>query len=196
MKRTSLSKCLTLGCCLGSFTRLKNSLNTPTAWYLIGSGHSYLWKDSSPKNGNGGYLDRPRFPLKKKITARRKGIMQMGIVTRTPVERNPIEGKYGQAKTAYGLDWIKARLMGTSESWIASIILTLNLVKLAWAALPCLISTLAESFSASAQEIFFPIFAYRKWIHCTDNIKTSESNRVMYKIAAWVFQQTLIIKSG
>jgi hypothetical protein len=46
-------------------------------------------------------------------------------------ERNPIEGKFGQAKTAYGLDRIKARLMNTSESWIASIILVLNLVKLA-----------------------------------------------------------------
>lgn len=32
-----------------------------------------------------------------------------------PGERNPIEGKFGQAKTAYGLDNIKARLKGTSE---------------------------------------------------------------------------------
>jgi len=49
----------------------------------------------------------------------------------SPGERNPIEGKFGQAKTAYGLDRIKARLKGTSESWIATIILVLNLVKLA-----------------------------------------------------------------
>jgi transposase, IS5 family len=48
-----------------------------------------------------------------------------------PGERNPIEGKFGQAKTAYGLDRIKARLSNTSQSWIASIILVLNLVKLA-----------------------------------------------------------------
>jgi len=48
-----------------------------------------------------------------------------------PGERNPIEGKFGQAKTKYGLDRIKARLNQTSESWIASIILVLNLVKLA-----------------------------------------------------------------
>lgn len=48
-----------------------------------------------------------------------------------PGERNPIEGKFGQAKTAYGLDRIKARLNNTSQSWIASIILVLNLVKLA-----------------------------------------------------------------
>ena len=49
----------------------------------------------------------------------------------SPGERNPIEGKFGQAKTAYGLGCIKARLQNTSESWIASIILVLNLVKLA-----------------------------------------------------------------
>jgi len=49
----------------------------------------------------------------------------------SPGERNPIEGKFGQAKTAYGLDCIKARLKGTSESWIATILLVLNLVKLA-----------------------------------------------------------------
>ena len=36
-----------------------------------------------------------------------------------PGERNPIEGKFGQAKTAYGLANIKARLKDTSESWIA-----------------------------------------------------------------------------
>ena len=50
-------------------------------------------------------------------------------------EANPVEGKFGQAKTAYGLDRIKARLSNTSESWVASIILVLNLVHLAEVAL-------------------------------------------------------------
>ena len=49
----------------------------------------------------------------------------------SPGERNPIEGKFGQAKTRYGMDRIGARLKDTSESWIASIVLVLNLVKLA-----------------------------------------------------------------
>lgn len=48
----------------------------------------------------------------------------------SPGERNPIEGKFGQAKVAYGLDNIKAKLKETSESWIATIILVLNLVNL------------------------------------------------------------------
>ena len=69
----------------------------------------------------------------------------------SPGERNPIEGKFGQAKTAYGLNRIKARLRDTSESWIASIILVLNLVKLAGAALPCLIVKLMLSFSAKGE---------------------------------------------
>ncbi|GAB1397803.1 hypothetical protein MASR1M65_25830 [Saprospiraceae bacterium] len=48
----------------------------------------------------------------------------------SPGERNPIEGKFGQGKTAYGLNRIIARLSATSESWIAIIIMVLNLVKL------------------------------------------------------------------
>lgn len=47
-----------------------------------------------------------------------------------PGQRNPIEAKFGQAKTAYGMNRIKARLQQTSESWIATIIMVLNLVKL------------------------------------------------------------------
>jgi hypothetical protein len=48
----------------------------------------------------------------------------------SPGERNPIEGKFGQGKLAYGLDCIKAKLKETSESWIACIALVLNLVTL------------------------------------------------------------------
>lgn len=48
-----------------------------------------------------------------------------------PGERNPIEGKFGQAKSAYGMNRIKARLQQTSQSWIATIVLVLNLAKLA-----------------------------------------------------------------
>lgn len=66
----------------------------------------------------------------------------------SPGERNPIEGKFGQAKTGYGLNRIKARLRDTSEAWIACIFLVLNLVKLAGAALPRLMVRLVLSFSA------------------------------------------------
>jgi transposase, IS5 family len=49
----------------------------------------------------------------------------------SPGERNPVEGKFGQAKIAYGMNNIMAKLKTTSESWIGSIVLVLNLVKLA-----------------------------------------------------------------
>ena len=81
-----------------------------------------------------------------RIDLKEKGIQLIGkplgrpsaVKNVSPGERNPIEAKFGQAKTGYGLDRIKARLSSTSESWIACIILVLNLVKLAGAALPCL----------------------------------------------------------
>lgn len=57
----------------------------------------------------------------------------------SPGERNPIEGKIGQAKLAYGLNRIKAKLSSTSKSWIASIVLVLNLVKLAGMSAYCLV---------------------------------------------------------
>jgi hypothetical protein len=68
----------------------------------------------------------------------------------SPGERNPVEGKLGQAKTGYGLNRIRARLKDASESWIAGIILVLNL---AWAALPCLIEKWLLGFSAHILEI-------------------------------------------
>jgi len=44
-------------------------------------------------------------------------------------ERNQIEGKFGQGKRAYGLNRIMARLPQTQESWIASILLVMNILK-------------------------------------------------------------------
>lgn len=92
----------------------------------------------------------------------RKRLKQLGIELRakplgrtpavktehvSPGERNPIEGKFGQAKTAYGMNLIKARLKSTSESWIATIVLVLNLVKLTK---PVLYSLLRKLFFSSA----------------------------------------------
>lgn len=54
-----------------------------------------------------------------------------GIAPVRQGERNPIEGKFGQAKVKYGLNRIMARLDLTGKSWVACIIMVLNLVKLA-----------------------------------------------------------------
>ena len=47
-----------------------------------------------------------------------------------PGERNPIEGKFGQAKTKYGLNLVKAKLDNTSETWVYAIIMVVNLIKI------------------------------------------------------------------
>lgn len=65
----------------------------------------------------------------------------------SPGERNPIEGKFGQAKRGYGLNKIRAKLTSTSESWISTIILVLNLVKLAGTAPYCLIQSFIKHFT-------------------------------------------------
>jgi transposase, IS5 family len=66
--------------------------------------------------------------LQAKPLGRPKKEAQSNLVS--PGERNPIEGKFGQAKVGYGLANISAKLKNTSQSWIASIILVLNLVNL------------------------------------------------------------------
>lgn len=45
-------------------------------------------------------------------------------------ERNQIEGKFGQGKSKYNLNKITAKLADTSQSWIASIIFIMNILKL------------------------------------------------------------------
>jgi hypothetical protein len=102
----------------------------------------------------------------------------------SPGERNPIEGKFGQAKSAYGLNRIKARLRDTSESWIASIILVLNLVKLAGAALPCLIVRLMVSFSARWMVVLQSLLVYQNSIQIILRPEILYSHRVKLKIAA------------
>ena len=81
-------------------------------------------------------LKELNIELRAKPLGRPKAVSENHV---SPGERNPIEGKFGQAKTAYGLNRIKARLKQTSESWIASIILVLNLVKLTRTVLYCLV---------------------------------------------------------
>lgn len=45
-------------------------------------------------------------------------------------QRIPIEGKFGQGKNGYGLDYIRAKTARTSEAWINSIFLVMNLIVL------------------------------------------------------------------
>ena len=71
----------------------------------------------------------------------------------SPGDRNPIEGKFGQAKRAYGLDKIKARSQQTSQTWIAMILLTVNLVRLTRAIPPALKIKFVIYFSATLERL-------------------------------------------
>jgi transposase, IS5 family len=77
-----------------------------------------------------------------------------------PGQRNPIEGKFGQAKTAYGLNRIKARLAQTSSSWIATIIMVLNLVKLTRQVLFCLILSVLNRAVIKLEKCVVPLESY------------------------------------
>ena len=84
------------------------------------------------------WLKEKNIKLRAKPLGRPPSSGALSIPVR-PGERNPIEGKFGQAKTTYGMNRIKARLRQTSESWIASIVLVLNLINLIGRASLCLI---------------------------------------------------------
>ncbi len=75
------------------------------------------------------WLKERNIKLRAKPLGRPSSNGALSIPVR-PGERNLIEGKFGQAKTAYGMNRIKARLRETSESWVASIVLVLNLINL------------------------------------------------------------------
>ena len=45
-------------------------------------------------------------------------------------QRIPIEGKFGQGKNGYGLNYIRAKTARTSEAWIHSIFFVMNLLVL------------------------------------------------------------------
>jgi hypothetical protein len=95
--------------------------------------------------------------LRAKPLGRPKAVKEKHV---RPGERNPIEGKFGQAKTAYGMNRIKARLQQTSESWIASIILVLNLVKLAGQVPLCLLNTMITYSARLAFERLVIIYTF------------------------------------
>ncbi len=72
-------------------------------------------------------LGRPR-----KATANNKQEIRQIKQQRREDERNriPVEGKFGQGKNGYRLNQIRARLASSSEAWVRSIFLVMNLMAL------------------------------------------------------------------
>jgi transposase, IS5 family len=115
-----------------------------------------------------------------KLLAKPLGRPSAVAIHLSPGERNSIEGKFGQAKTAYGLDRIKARLKGTSESWIATILLVLNLVKLAGVKLLCSIVNFCQSFSARLpKKNFINLSKYLEQIFLSNHLH--DSRQIIYQ---------------
>lgn len=102
---------------------------------------------------NRAWLKLKGITLRAKPLGRPKAVQTEHV---SPGERNPIEGKFGQAKTAYGLGRVRARLQATSQSWIATIILVLNLVKLTGQAPYCLLKSML-AYSAKLHDMFMKI---------------------------------------
>ena len=65
-----------------------------------------------------------RKPKKEKVSRYQKEKQR-----KEKAERNQIEGKFGQGKAGYNLNKIKARLESTHESWVASIVFVMNILK-------------------------------------------------------------------
>ena len=97
-----------------------------------------------------------------------------------PGERNPIEGKFGQAKTAYGMNRIKARLSNTSESWIASIVLVLNLIKIIGQALV----SLFIKFYKKYRDLQNPVITILKY----------QSSRKINIFSVWAFREICLLE--
>lgn len=76
---------------------------------------------------SGKALGRPRKQTKENKEELRKEKQRRKQEYR---ERIPIEGKFGQGKNGYRLNYIRAKLQKTSESWISCIFFVMNIVKL------------------------------------------------------------------
>jgi len=72
-------------------------------------------------------LGRPRKQTAENAEEIRQAKLQR---KQDAVERIPIEGKFGQGKNGYRLNYIRAKTLKTSEAWINSIFFVMNLMVL------------------------------------------------------------------
>ena len=72
-------------------------------------------------------LGRPRKQTAENAEEIRQAKLQR---KQDAVECIPIEGQFGQGKNGYRLNYIRAKTLKTSEAWINSIFLVMNLMVL------------------------------------------------------------------
>ena len=73
-------------------------------------------------------------------------------------ERIPVEGKFGQGKNGYDLNYIRARTAKTSEAWIRSIFLVMNLLVL-------LRFSFVRVLTHTGHHVPVVLEAYIHWLH-------------------------------
>ncbi|MCD6475128.1 MAG: IS5 family transposase [Anaerolineaceae bacterium] len=92
----------------------------------------------------------------KKVTEENQQKLK-GEVQRRKAEyraRIPVEGKFGQGKNGYRLNYIRARTQATSEAWIRSIFLVMNLLVLSNSFLAPVKVAVSYSYSV-VKELFY-----------------------------------------
>ena len=67
-------------------------------------------------------------PLGRKSKQKKETYYQKTKRKKEATERNQVEGKFGQGKNGYLLNQIRAKLLKTSESWVACIFFVMNLI--------------------------------------------------------------------
>ena len=83
-----------------------------------------------------------RKPKKEKLSRYQKEKQR-----KEKAERNQIEGKFGQGKAGYNLNKIMARLESTHESWVATIVFVMNILR-----------AMKDIFWQISNELLFSIF--------------------------------------
>jgi len=85
------------------------------------------------------FAGKPLGRPKKATASNKDEIRQLKRQRREDERRRiPVEGKFGQGKNGYRLNQIRARLASTSEAWVRTIFLVMNLVALLRFLLPAL----------------------------------------------------------
>ena len=67
-------------------------------------------------------------PLGRKSKQKQETYYQKAKRKKEATERNHVEGKFGQGKNGYNLNQIRAKILETSESWVACIFFVMNLI--------------------------------------------------------------------
>lgn len=80
-------------------------------------------------------------------------------------ERIPIEGKFGQGKNGYRLNYIRAKLPETSESWIGCIFFVMSVVNL--------LSKQGKKINSILNSLIFGLKFYFRQIFATQNLSYS-----------------------